>query len=166
VNKTKRSRDTFEELTQKYNNLKEVTNTFRRAFEQTSKKDEETREKIFREYFNAFLMEKLCEIDLLERLSPLSAKNLRNSLVNWKEQTLEGLKNDYSSIIENKFMPEENRKNLISEMKNNFMDIIANAGMSLRSNFIDIALESALQAIKNSGNKLRYKWMSILVVFF
>lgn len=149
----KGSRKTFEQLNQESLNLAKQTEMCKKAFEQTSKKDIDTREGIFREYLHSFINENLAKIDILYRLSPKTAKNLRNNLVNWEKITLEDLTKDRSHNETVNSIPENQRQTLVLNMRNNDIDVIIDFGMSPRRFVVDTCLSATVEAMKKSGNK-------------
>jgi hypothetical protein len=140
-------------LYQEAMNLAKQTEACKKAFEQTSAKEIETKEKIARQYIHSFTSEYLVKIDILARVSPKTAKVLKEGLVSWEKDANESFTTDYSTKYDFSYLSVEKRADQIAAMRSNTVDIIINQGMALRGTIIDTCMAATFEAITNSGKR-------------
>ena len=73
------------ELRQQLRDLMKETETYKKAFQKTSIDEIETKLRIAKEYIDAFTRESLKKVEILDRMSPTTAKELEFKLKNWRE---------------------------------------------------------------------------------
>jgi len=145
-------KQSIKNLREEYLGCAKETEACKRAFEQTSVTEIDTREKIAKQYIQSFVRENLIKTDILSKISPSTAKLLKLKLTHWQEMTLASLSYNYLSDQKIMSISERERGNFIREMRGNSIKIVVDF-MGIQQQFIDLPFNAAFEAVKHSGGK-------------
>jgi len=112
----------MENLLQKYLQLQRETEIHRKALENIPTEDTETRQKMVGDLLKLFVKTNIAQLQVIERFSPIVAKELKFKLENYEKTTLESFSKDYLNTPEIRHLPENMRKNMIKNLTNNSVD--------------------------------------------
>jgi hypothetical protein len=134
------------EIIEQMRYLEKETEAYKKAFEQTSEIEIETRMKVAIEYVNALVHEYTKRTEIIAKMSPDTAKSLKFKLYGLHEAVLANISKDYQASPELRTMPEEQ----IKRMRNEYLTHVVSQSYKLPCQMIDLCLSACFETAERT----------------